>query len=189
MARNNMNFSASLKLNTKEFRKGIADVQRSLKGLQSTFLSVAGALGAGLGLSSLLSNLKETAVQLSVAKNVLENVSHTTKEWNTATEKGTITLNNYGENLEFVRKLAKDYRQDLTTLINSFAQFHAACEGTNITLEQQKKIYESLTKAAAFYHMSTERTRDMNTAIIQMASKGRITAEELRRQFITGLAA
>lgn len=184
-----MNFSASLRLNASQFKKGIADVQKSLRGLQTTFLSVAGALGAGLGLTQLLSNLKNTAVQLSVAKNTLENVSHVQKTWTDGVREGTVQINNYAENLEFVRGLSRKYSQDLTTLIQSFAQFHAACEGTNITLEQQKDIYEALTRASAFYHMSTERTRDMNTAIIQMASKGRVTAEELRRQFITGLAA
>lgn len=182
MARNNQTFNASLRLNSKDFKKGVADVQRSLASLKSSFLSIAGALGAGLGFTQLISNLKDTAVQLSVAKNTLENVSKVTKEYSDGVHKGTIEINNYGENLAFVRGLAKDYSQDLVALMENFAQFHAACEKTNLDLDNQKLVFEALTKAAAFYHMSADRTKDMMIAITQMMSKGKVAAEELRRQ-------
>ena len=181
MARN-QTFNASLRLNSKDFKKGIADVQKSLAGLKNSFLAVAGALGAGLGFTQLASRLKDTAVQLSVAKNTLENVSNVSKEWTDGIDKGNVSIKNYAENLDFVKKMAKDYSQDLVALMTNFAQFHAACQQTNITLDQQKMIFESLTKAAAYYHMSADRTKDMMNAIVQMASKGRVAAEELRRQ-------
>lgn len=177
-----MNFNASLRLNSKDFKKGVSDVQKSLQGLKSSFLSLAGALGAGLGFTQLISNLKDTAVQLSVAKNTLENVSTVTKEWSDGVNKGTVTIKNYSENLAFVKKLANDYSQDLVALMQNFAQFHAACEKTNLDLENQKMVFESLTKAAAYYHMSADRTKDMMNAITQMMSKGKVAAEELRRQ-------
>lgn len=182
MARNNMTFTASMRLRTSEFRKGVAQIRKSLDSLKNSFLSISAALGAGLGFTKLISNLKDTAVQLSVAKNVLENVSYETKEFGSGLEKGSVQISNYGENLAFVTQLSKDYKQDLVGLINGFSQFHAACEKTNINLEQQKDIFESLTRAAAYYHMSADRTRDMMNAIIQMASKGTVMMEELRRQ-------
>lgn len=182
MAKNSQTFNASLRLNSKDFKKGIADVQKSLAGLKSTFLSLAGALGAGLGLHQLISNLKDTAVELSVAKATLENVSHVTEEYNTAVGKVSVTTSNYGENLAWVKGISNKYSQDLVALIHNFAQFHAACENTNLDLEAQKKVFEALTRAAAFYHMSSDRTKDMMIAVTQMMSKGKVAAEELRRQ-------
>lgn len=182
MARNSMNLNASLRLNSKEFKRGVASIQKSLASLKGSFLSLAGALGAGLGFTQLISNIKDTAVQLSVAKNTLENVSNVTKKWSDGVNEGTIKVKNYGENLAFVKKMASDYSQDLVALMQNFAQFHAACEKTNLDLENQKLVFESLTKAAAYYHMSADRTKDMMNAITQMMSKGKVAAEELRRQ-------
>ena len=182
MAKNNFTFQTAIKLNSAGFKKGVADVKSAIAGLKSSFLSLAGALGAGLGFTQLISNLKDTAVQLSVAKSTLENVSKVTKDYTDGVTKGSIEISNYGDNLNYVRRLAKDYSQDLVGLIENFAQFHAACTKTNLDLENQKLVFESLTKAAAYYHMSAERSRDMMNAITQMMSKGKVSAEELRRQ-------
>lgn len=182
MANRSQTFNASLRLNSKEFKKGVAEVQRALAGLKSSFLSIAGALGAGLGFTQLISRVKDTAVQLSVAKATLENVSNEVEEFDTKVGKLSITTNKYGENLAYVHKMANDYSQDLVALMQNFAQFHAASEKTDLSLEQQKYVFEQLTRAAAFYHMSADRTKDMMNAITQMMSKGKVAAEEMRKQ-------
>lgn len=182
MARNNLNLNASLRLKTGEFKKGVRDIQGSLKSLQRSFLGVAGALGAGLGLTQLLSNLKNTAVQLSVAQATLQNVSQVTKTFTDGTNKMDVAISNYGENLKYVQDLAKKYGQDQIALTQNFAQFTAACKGTNIALEEQRDIFDALTQAATYYHMSTSQVDDMQRAIVQMASKGKVASEELRRQ-------
>lgn len=182
MAKNNFTFQTAIKLNSAGFKKGVADVKSAIAGLRSSFLSLAGALGAGLGFTQLISNLKDTAVQLSVAKNTLENVSKTTKTFKSSVGDVNVEVSNYAENLEWCKNLARSYSQDMVSLISNFAQFHAACEKTNLDLENQKLVFEALTKAAAYYHMSADRTKDMMTAITQMMSKGKVAAEELRRQ-------
>ena len=110
---NNFNFQASLKLNSGGFKKGVNQVKSSLAGLKSSFLSVAGALGAGLGFAQLISNLRETATQLSVAKNTLENVSRVTKVYSDGINEMNVEVSNYRENLTFVKRLSKEYGQDL----------------------------------------------------------------------------
>ena len=182
MAKNNFTFQTAIKLNSAGFKKGVADVKSAIAGLRSSFLSLAGALGAGLGFTQLISNLKDTAVQLSVAKNTLENVSKTTKTFKSSVGDVNVEVSNYAENLEWCKNLARSYSQDMVSLISNFAQFHAACEKTNLDLENQKLVFEALTKAAAYYHMSADRSRDMMNAITQMMSKGKVSAEELRRQ-------
>ena len=135
MGKNNFTFQAALKLNSAGFKKGVNEVKSALAGLRSSFLSLAGALGAGLGFTQLISQVKDTATQLSVAKSVLENVSKVTKQYSDGVNKGTVELSNYSENLEYVKRLSKDYSQDLVSLIENFAQFHAACEKTNLDLD------------------------------------------------------
>ena len=71
-----MTMNAVIKLTATQFNAGIKQVQRSLNSLKSTFLQVAGALGAGFGISTILNEIKQTATQLSIAKATLENVAH-----------------------------------------------------------------------------------------------------------------
>ena len=182
MARGNMSFKAAFLLDAKQFNQGVKEIQASLRNLKGSFLEFSSAIGIGLGLGSLISNLKETSIKLSVAEQTLKNVSKTTEVYNSKVGKLAVTTDRYKENLEFVRELAKKYGQDILTLTHEFAQFTSAARALDMSLDEQKKIYESLVRAAAAYHMSEDKTRDMMVAVTQMMSKGKITAEELRRQ-------
>lgn len=179
---NNFNFNTKLGLDAAGFKQGVRGVQNSIQSLKSSFLSLAGALGAGLGFNQLISNLKNTATELSIAKNTLKNVSYVTKGVKGETSDLTYEISNYQENLAFVKKLSNDYAQDLLAITDNYAKFTAACKKTDLALEDQRLIFESLTKAAAYYHLSADRTADMMNAVIQMMSKGKVAAEELRRQ-------
>ena len=176
------NFTTKLGLDSAGFKQGVNKVRASLGSLKSSFLSLAGALGAGLGFTQLISKMKETATELSVAQNTLKNVSYQTKKLKGDTSDVTYEISNYAENLAFVRKLSSDYAQDLVAVTDNYAKFTAACKKTDLALEDQRDIFESLTKAAAYYHLSADRTKDMMNAVTQMMSKGKVTAEELRRQ-------
>lgn len=176
------NFTTKLGLDAAGFQKGVKGVQRTLNGLKSSFLSLAGALGAGLGFTQLVASIKGTATELSTAMNTLKNVSYETKYFKDGMEDVSIEVSNFTENLKFVKKLANDYAQDLVAVTDNFAKFTAACKKTNLTLEEQRFVFESMTKAAAYYHMSADRAKDMMNAITQMMSKGKVAAEELRRQ-------
>lgn len=182
MAKNSFNFQAKMGLDTKGFRKGVSQVNASLGRLKSTFSSLAAGIGLGLGFDRLLGLVKDTSVKLDTALNTLKNASNITKTFKTNVGEMTSTFNVYGQNLSFVKNLSSEYGQDLVSLTDSFAKFTAAANGTSIGLEDQKYIFEQLTKAAAAYHLSADRTADMMNAVVQMMSKGKVTAEELRRQ-------
>lgn len=182
MARDNMSFRTVFTLNAKQFNNGVKQIQTSLKGLKSSFLDFSSAIGLGLGMTTLVSNLKETAVKMSVAQQTLQNVSKATTEYEGTLGHVNITLNRYQENLKFVKELSQKYGQDLIVLTHEYAQFTAAADGCGMSLKDQRVLYEALVRAAATFHMSEDKTRDMMVAVTQMMSKGKITAEELRRQ-------
>lgn len=182
MARGNMSFRTVFTLNAKQFNNGVKQIQTSLKGLKSSFLDFSSAIGLGLGMTTLVSNLKETAVKMSVAQQTLQNVSKATTEYEGTLGHVNITLNRYQENLKFVKELSQKYGQDLIVLTHEYAQFTAAADGCGMSLKDQRVLYEALVRAAATFHMSEDKTRDMMVAVTQMMSKGKITAEELRRQ-------
>ena len=182
MARGNMSFRTVFSLDAKQFNNGVKQIKTSLKGLKSSFLDFSSAIGLGLGMTSLVSNLKETAVKMSVAQQTLQNVSKATTEYEGTLGHANITLNRYQENLKFVKELSQKYGQDLIVLTHEYAQFTAAADGCGMSLENQRVLYEALVRAAATFHMSEDKTRDMMVAVTQMMSKGKITAEELRRQ-------
>lgn len=168
MAGGKMNYRVQMELNTKKFKAGANELRREFAALKSGFLGFTASLGASVGLFGIVSKMKDVAVNLNVARATLKNVSHDSLE--------------YADNLKYVDRLSKDYKQDLITLTNNFAKFHAASMGTNFSLDQQRQMFESLTRAAAFYHLSAERTENMMLAVEQIMSKNKVTAEELRRQ-------
>lgn len=167
-----LNMRAKATLDVGGFKAGARALRTEINGLKSAFLGFTAALGASLGIGGIVSKMKETAVGLNVARATLENVSRDVMN-------DTVQ---YQQNLEYVDQLAKKYKQDVIVLTDSFSRFHAAAMGTNFTLEEQKEMYRGLVQAATFFHMSSERTENMLIAVEQMMSKGKVTAEELRRQ-------
>ena len=157
-----------LQLQKKQFDQGLSQVKTSLAGLGRTIKNFSGMLLGGLGLSALVGQFKQASTEMSVAKATLENVSKGFKE--------------YSENMAFLKNISNKYGQDLISLTNGFAKFRAAAKETSLSLDQQRYIYEALTRAAGAYHLSAEQTSDVMLAVEQMLSKGKVTAEELRRQ-------
>lgn len=164
----NQTFSVSLSLLTKNFQKGVKTVQASLNSLKMQFRNFAAAMGAGLGISEIARNMIDSAKKLDKAQAVLKNVSN--------------GIEGYAENQQFVMNLSKKYNQELTTLLGNYAKFHSAANMAGMALEDQQYIYESLTRAAAYYNLTADETNGVMLAINQMISKGKVSSEELRRQ-------
>lgn len=132
------------------------------------FRNFAAALGAGIGISEILGNMVDSAKKLDKAQTTLKNVSS--------------SIRAYGENQQFVMDLSKKYNQELTTLMGNYAKFHSAANMVGMSLLEQQNIYESLTRAAAFYNLTADETNGVMLAVQQMISKGTVQAEELRGQ-------
>lgn len=163
-----LNFSAQLSLYTKGFEKGIRSVRNQLKSLAGTFQSFAASMGAGLGLYQLVSQMSSVAKELNTAKATLKNVSD--------------SMADYNKSMTLARNLAKQYSQDMVSLMGNLASFQASAKGTGIALSTVNDIFESLTKASAYFNLSSQQTSQVLTAVGQMMSKGTVQAQELKLQ-------
>ena len=163
-----LNFSAQLSLYTKGFEKGIRSVRNQLKSLAGTFQSFAASMGAGLGLYQLVSQMSSVAKELNTAKATFKNVSD--------------SMEDYNKSMTLARNLAKQYSQDMVSLMGNLASFQGSAKGTGIALSTVNDIFESLTKASAYFNLSSQQTSQVLTAVGQMMSKGTVQAQELKLQ-------
>lgn len=163
-----LSLRAKLELYTDKFQRGINIAKREMLGLKSAFSNFAASMGAGLGIYQIVSQISSVTKELSSAKAVLSNVSDSQSAYN--------------DSIQFATKLAKDYSQDMVSLIGQLGQFQAACKGSGLALDDVNNIYASIVKSATYFHLSSQQTEQALLAVQQMMSKGKVTAQELRLQ-------
>ena len=163
-----LSLRAKLELYTDKFQKGINIAKREMLGLKSAFSNFAASMGAGLGIYQIVSQISSVTKELSSAKAVLSNVSDSQSAYN--------------DSIQFASKLAKDYSQDMVSLIGQLGQFQAACKGSGLALDDVNTIYASIVKSATYFNLSSQQTEQALLAVQQMMSKGKVTAQELRLQ-------
>lgn len=169
MANSRLSFVIAIKLATGQFNKATTAVKSQLLSLQRNFLAFASAVGAGtLGLTGLISKMVETAKETSRATIALKNVTASTGEFANAQR--------------WLIDLSKRYGVEINTLTTSYAKFKAAADISNMSLEDQRKVFESVARASVAFGLSAEDQKGVFMALQQMMSKNKVMAEELRLQ-------
>lgn len=85
-------------------------------------------------------------------------------------------------NLEFVRQEVDALKLPLMESMDGFKTLSGSVMGTGITTQQTKDIFHSTAEAATVMGLSADNTSGALLALGQMASKGKVQAEELRGQ-------
>lgn len=169
MARGKLNFAIALNMTTNQFKKGADIVKKSLRGIQYQVLGMVSALGVGtIGLSNLTKEFIRVARETNRARVALENISDGAE--------------GFKKNMAVLTDMAERYGQELNGITSSFARFSAASNAVGMDLQDQYKIYEAMTKAITAFGLTSSEAQLTYMALGQMMSKGKITAEELRRQ-------
>ena len=127
-----------------------------------------GALAVGLGAGIGLANLVDTAKHLDTIKTRFETVAGSAEKAQKLFEYSSNAARKYGLNLRTTEK-------GLTLLLGS-------TKGSNISLEQGIEIFDNLSKVMAGMKLSTAEAEGAILAFGQIISKGKVQAEELRRQ-------
>lgn len=164
-----LSFSIAVNLLTENFKKGANTVKNSFRSMQMQIVTFAAALGAGgLGLSGLITRLKDTARETNRVITALKNISGGTAQ--------------FGDNLKYLNSLADKYGIAVNGLIESFAKFSASATQANMPMDQQRKIFESLSRASSAFGLTADENKGVMLALSQMMGKGKISSEELRKQ-------
>ncbi|MBR4968673.1 MAG: tape measure protein, partial [Alistipes sp.] len=164
-----LSLKIAVKLLTKSFKSGVNNLSTMLRGLQMQFMAFASTLGIGtVGLSNFLQRMREVAKETTSANIALKNVSKSAGEF--ANHQGWLV------------SVSKKYGVQINTLTSGFAKFKAAADISNMSLDSQRKIFESVARASVAFGLSSEDQRGVFMALQQMMSKGKVMAEELRLQ-------
>ena len=165
----NLSFSIAINLLTENFKKGTSSVKNGFRSIQAQILTFAAAMGfAGVSLSNFFSQLIRVARETSRAVTALKNVSGSTAQ--------------FADNLRYTTQLAQKYGVYVNDITSNYAKFTAAASIAGMAIADQRKLFESLSRAAAGFGMSADDTNGMFLAVTQMMGKGKIQAEELRGQ-------
>lgn len=164
-----LSFSIAINLLTENFKKGTNQVKAGFKAMQMQVVTFAAALGAGgIGLSNLVSRFVDVARETNRVSTALKNVSG--------------SMSQYADNQRFLVDMAKKYGLEINALTGNFAKFTASASVSNMSMEEQRKIFESVSRAVTAFGMSAEDSNGVFLALFQMMSKGKISSEELRLQ-------
>lgn len=96
-----------------------------------------------------------------------------------------ITFASAGEgarNLDFLDQSVNTLGLDMRYAASGFQMFLGGVQGTGITMQQTRDIFYSVSEAATVMNLSGEASEGVFLALSQMASKGKVSAEELRGQ-------
>lgn len=169
MANSRLNYAIVLRLITDGLKKGSATVISEFRKMHMGVMSLTAALGAGtIGFSNLLSRMIDTAKETSRVNIALKNIS------------GSIGA--FADNQKFLIGLSKRYGVEINGLTSGFTKFKAAADISNMSMEDQRRIFESVSRAAVAFGMSAEDQKGVFLALSQMMSKNKVMAEELRLQ-------
>ena len=164
-----LSFSIAINLLTENFKRGTNSVKNGFRAMQMQVLTFAAALGAGgLGLSGFVSQLITVARETSRVTTALKNVSG--------------SLGQFADNQRFLLDMAKKYGLEINALTGNFAKFTAASQVSGMSMSDQRKIFESVSRACTAFGMSADDSNGVFLALSQMMSKGKISSEELRLQ-------
>lgn len=164
-----LSFSIAINLLTENFKRGSNQVKAAFRSIQMQILTFAAALGAGgVGLSNLVSRFIDVARETNRVTTALKNVSG--------------GMAQFAENQRFLLEMAKKYGLEINALTGNYAKFTAAASISGMSMMDQRKIFESVSRAVTAFGMSADDSNGVFLALSQMMSKGKISSEELRLQ-------
>jgi len=87
-----------------------------------------------------------------------------------------------GEAYDYVKGAAMSYGVAIHGLMKGYSQLTAATKGLMSEIDM-KKLFESVTAVTTIMHSTPQTVERIFNSLIQMASKGKVSMEELRQQF------
>lgn len=169
MAGKKLSLNVALRLSKEQFQNGLKSAEAQIERFRRRVTAfTASMMGGGFALSGMVRGAISLARETNRAEVTLKNI--------------TKSKTDYVQSLALTRKLAKEYGQDLNDLTYTYAKMRAAGDKAGITIEAQEKMYKSFIRTFSAFNMTRQESGLAMLALEQMLSKGKVSAEELRRQ-------
>jgi tape measure domain-containing protein len=142
----------------------------------------SGALG---GFGKQVMALAGSYLSLYGAWNLVKNIFTTTKELDSLSLSYKTIIKDSNElsgAQAFLSDITARYGLDLLETSKAYIKFRASAEITGLSIKKTNNIFESFAKTGAVMGKSAEDLNSIFLALEQMLNKGRVSAEELRRQ-------
>lgn len=153
--------------------KGIAKIQatgqRSFGGLGKQAKRAGAAIAAALAVSAIFN-----------FGNEVTNLTAKFEGYNNAIE--FASGQDGGKNIQFLNDTIKDLNLDMTSSYKGFQTLTGSLKGTALEGKATRDIFEAVGVASTVMNLSAEQSEGAFLALSQMASKGKVQAEELRGQ-------
>lgn len=95
----------------------------------------------------------------------------------------TIPGSNADEQFSYLTQTANNYGLSLKSIQDDYAKLNLAAQNTSLTSEGVRRVFEQVSLATRTLHLNTQQTQLTFLAVEQMLSKGKVSMEELRKQF------
>lgn len=169
MAGRRLSLNVALRLSKEQFQNGLRAAEVQIERFRRRVLSFTTSMvGGGFALVGMVQGAIKLARETNRAEVTLKNI--------------TKSQTDYVRSLALTRKLAKEYGQDLNDLTLTYAKMRAAGDKAGIAVGTQEKMYKSFIRTFSAFNMTRSESSLAMLALEQMLSKGKISAEELRRQ-------
>lgn len=165
----NMNFAIAVRLVEQGVQNTANKIKSSLLSIQMQAMALTGALAGGIGgLGDMLSRLIDVARETSRVQTALKNVSG--------------SAGAFAKNLSYIKDLSSQYGLEVNGTTSAFTKFTAAASAAGMSMEDQQRVFSAVSKSITAFGLGGEEATLTFYAISQMMAKGKISAEELRRQ-------
>ena len=157
------------------------EVSRQVKNIRGALKKI----GSGLkDLKGILFNLKSALLSVGIglfAKSLLD-AGVALEKLNLTLKAATGGFKEAGEASKFLREESNRLGLVYKDQIGIFSQVAASAKGTALEGQATRDVWLSLAKASTVLQLSNEDTKGAMTALTQIISKGKLSAEELRQQ-------
>lgn len=158
-------------------KQAFESAKRNVAELRSTYEGMARAIrGVSLvGIASVIVNELKQVPEAAIKTRIeVERMRNTLAQG--------VGLENVASEVQYLRRTADQYGQSFTQIASAYAKFTAASRGTAIEGQKTRDVFLALTQASTVLGLSAEESGGALTAVQQMISKGKVSAEELRGQ-------
>lgn len=183
-------------ISQEEFNRMSQAGQARLNSLQSELNQTTSSMNqmgnataqAGGGVDKLAGTLRNMAgayVGIDAVRSGIEALVETSKEMDSLAQKleyATGSAKEAGETFNYLKDISNELGLNYMDMSNGYAQLASATKNLNMSTQDTRTAFEGVARASAAMSLTQEESNGVMLALSQIASKGKVSMEELRGQ-------